>query len=125
MTSCWRLTNGWQVMATLSSDQLTDVQGDLGISDDEGVFTDTELNRLYTRAGGDYEKTVAFAYRQLWANALKFTRYTQGRSSEDKTAIRDALKDAMMYWEQKAGISGGTLSFGVIDTGLDQEDTTS
>lgn len=112
-------------MATLNNDQLADLQGDLGIRDDEAVFTNAELNRLYTRAGGDYETTVAYAYRQLWATALKFTKYTQGRSSEDKTAIRDALKDATLYWENKAGIAGGKLSSGTIDLGLDQEDTTS
>ena len=110
-------------MATLTSDQLSDMQADLGISNDESVFTDAELNRLFTRADSDYETTVAYAYRQLWANALKFTKYTQGRSSEDRTAIRDALKDAMSYWEQKAGIAGGKLSFGTIKLGLDQVDS--
>lgn len=110
-------------MATLSAEALADLQGDLGIAADEAIFTDDELNRLYTRASGNLDTTRAYAYRQLWANALKLTKYTQGRSSEDRTVIRDALKDAMVYWEAKAGIAGGTLSFGSIKTGLDQVDS--
>lgn len=108
-------------MATLTSTQLGDLQADLGIGADEAVFTDAELNRLFTRADGSLDKTTAFAYRQLWSNSLKFADYTQGRSSEKKSQIREGLKDALAYWEGKAGIAGGTLSVGSMNLGLDQE----
>ncbi len=55
----------------LTADQLADLQSDLGISDDEAVFTDTELNRLFTRAGSDYAMTVVFALRQLMVDKAK------------------------------------------------------
>jgi DNA replication protein DnaD len=109
-------------MATLTSSQLVDLQADLGITDDESVFTDVELNRLYTRADSDYATTVAYSFRQLWANAAKFANYTQNQSSEQKRQIFENLGELMRHAEAHAGIAGGVLSIGSIDLNFLEDD---
>lgn len=106
---------------TLTSDQLNDLQSDLGITDDESVFTDAELNRLYTRAGEDYDLTVVYALRQLRAQAAKFTKYTQNASSEERQQIFDHLSVMLAGAEKNAGVSGGKITVGLIDLDLDAD----
>jgi hypothetical protein len=86
----------------LTTDQLTDMQADLGIGSDEGVFTDAELNRLYARANDDYSSAVVLAIRQLTMNAAKLNDYTAGQTSESKSQIFKNLKEMLAYWEGKA-----------------------
>ena len=88
-------------MATLTADQLSDMQADLGIGTDESVFTDDELNRLYTRASGGYTAAVVLAIRQLLMNAAKLNDYTAGETSEKKSQVFNHLKDLLEYWEDQ------------------------
>lgn len=89
-------------MASLTSTQRTDLQADLGISSDEAVFTNTELDRLYTRAGSDYNKTVVLAVRQLLMNAAKFNDYTAGDTQEKKSQVFKNLKQMYDMWSEEA-----------------------
>jgi hypothetical protein len=89
-------------MAALTSDERSDLQGDLGISANQTVFTDNELDRLYTRADGDYGLTVYYAYRQLLADANKFFDYTAGMTSVRKSQVRDHIKDMLTFWKDEA-----------------------
>ena len=102
-------------MATLDSDQLSDIQADLGISDDEAVFTDDELNRLYTRAGSDYDKSMVYAIDQLMMDAAKFNDYKAGSSTESKSQVFDHLKAMRQVWGARAGMLYGALDAGVVD----------
>lgn len=112
-------------MAELTTEQLADLQADLGITDDETVFTDEELNRLFTRADEDYDTTKAYALRQLWTSAAKFTKYTQNASSEDKTSIFKQLGEVLAHAEAQAGLSGGKLSMGNLDLNFLEDDPSS
>jgi hypothetical protein len=109
-------------MATLTADQLADLQADIGITDDESVFTDTELDRLFTRADEDYPTTVAYALRQLWRSAAKFANYTQNASSEEKGTIFKNLGELVAHAEKEAGLSGGKLTMGSIDLNFLEDD---
>lgn len=102
-------------MATLSSDQLSDMQGDLGISDNEAVFTDDQLHRLYTRADSDYELAMVYALDQLLMDAAKFNDYTAGSSTEKKSQVFAQLEKMRKLWAQRAGVGYGELGAGVID----------
>lgn len=93
-------------MASLTSDQRTDMQGDLGIGSDESVFTNSELDRLYTRAGESYDKAVYLATRQLLANAVKFHDYTAGMTKVQKSQIYDHLKEQVEFWKDEARVAG-------------------
>jgi len=100
---------------SLSSDQLGDIQGDLGISNDEAVFTDAELNRLYARADSDYETAVVFGFDQLLADAAKFNDYTAGQSQEKKSQVFANLEKLRGLWAKRAGVGFGRLRAGVLD----------
>jgi hypothetical protein len=89
-------------MASLTSDQLADMQGDLGISADETVFTDAELNRLFDRAGGSYNLAVSLGVRQLLISAAKFNDYTLGQTQERKSQVFANLKDLYEVWRAAA-----------------------
>jgi hypothetical protein len=107
---------------TLTVDQLTDLQADLGITTDQLVFTDAALNRLYTRAAGDYDATVVYALRQLRQQAAKGIQYTIGQTSFSRQQWFDHLTVLLKEAEARAGMGGGTLSAGVIDLEIDSED---
>lgn len=94
---------------------LADFQGDLGISTDQSVFTDAELERLYTRASSDYATAMVYALRQLLMDAAKLNDYKAGASSESKGQVFDHLSKMLETWCAEAGIAVGKLSAGVID----------
>jgi hypothetical protein len=87
-------------MAELSAAQLLDIRADLG--DDGTVWTDDELDRLYTRASSDYNSAVVLAIRQLLMNAAKLHDYSLAQSSESKSQIFKNLKEMLTYWDDKA-----------------------
>jgi len=82
----------------LTSDQLTDLQADLGITDDETVFTDTELERLFTRASEGYNTAVYLGWRQLMADAAKLYKYTVAQTSINKDQVFDHVKAMVEFW---------------------------
>ena len=87
-------------MAVLSADQLSDIQGDLRIGSEEAVFTDTQLNRLFTRASSNYEKTVVLALRQMVMDAARYIDYRAGLTSQSKSQIYKQLRDRLAYFER-------------------------
>lgn len=107
-------------MTTLTSDQLTDLRGDIGDTGTPQAFTDTELQRFYTRAGS-YAGAKALARRQLLANAAKFFKYTVGASTEERQQVFDHLKALVAMDEKEAGVGYSSIEVGVADLALDQE----
>ena len=97
-------------MATLTTTQRADLQADLGISADETVFTNDELDRLYTRADGDYETAVYYGYRQLLADANKLFDYQSGMTRMSKAQVREHLRDALELWKGEARSASGQVS---------------
>jgi len=100
----------------LTATQILDMQGDLGITADETVFSDTELNRLYTRAEESYELAIYYGYRQLLADANKYHEYTAGLSREKLDQVRAHLKDSMIMWKDEArSASNQVWSVGILE----------
>ncbi len=93
-------------MASLTSDQRTDMQGDLGIGMDESVFTNNELDRLYTRASEDYNTAVYLGVRQLLMSATKFHDYTAGMTKVEKSQVFDHLEKTLAMWKEEARVAG-------------------
>lgn len=106
----------------LTSDELTDLRGDIGDTGASAVFSDAELQRLYTRAT-TYEGTVVYALRQLLVNAARFNDYTVGQTSEKKSQVFAQLKAMLAGWENIAGMGGGQLQTGTLDLGIDDDST--
>jgi hypothetical protein len=100
----------------LTADQLSDFQGDLGIGSDEDVFTDAELERLFTRAGEDYPTAVYYAWRQLLAASTKYIDYRVAQTEEKRSQAYAHIRDMVAYWKDQAAES--TNSQGVAVLGL-------
>jgi len=96
-------------MATLTATQRADMQGDLGIGSDEAVFTNDELDRLYTRAVSDYNLAVYYGYRQLLAQANKFHNYTAGMTKVEASQMRAHIRDTMEFWKEEARRAGNQV----------------
>ncbi len=86
----------------LTASQLSDMQGDIGITNDQAVFTDAELNRLFERASSDYNTGVYLAYRQLMADAAKLYSYTVAQTKYDKAAVFEHVKAMVEFWRDES-----------------------
>jgi len=90
-------------MADMSAAQQADIRADLAIAAaDETVFTTAQFNRLYVRAGEDYNKTVEMALWQILIDSAKFNDYTAGQTRERKDQIFTHLRHLHKDWQ--AGI---------------------
>ena len=100
----------------LTDTQRTDMQGDLGVSDDEAVFSNDELDRLYARAVDDYALAIYYGFRQLLAQANKYHKYTAGFASEDLQQVRANLKDSLEEWKEEAKNSANqVMMVGILE----------
>lgn len=98
-------------MAELTATQRGDMQADLGISDDEEVFSNDELDRLYTRADENYELAVYYGYRQLLADANKLFDYSAGMTKMSRSQVRDHLRDMLAFWKDESDATAGQVQF--------------
>jgi len=89
-------------MAELTNAQRIDMQADLAIAADEAVFTNAELDRLYTRADADYNGAVYLAWRQLLADASKFNDYTAGQTQEKKSQVWEHIERMVAFWKSES-----------------------
>ncbi len=93
---------------SLSAEQITDFRGDLGIGTGE-VFSDLELNRLFTRADENYSLAVLYGYRQIMASAAKLHDYRMAMTEEKRSQVWDHLKEMVAIWTDEARGSGNQL----------------
>jgi hypothetical protein len=94
-------------MASLTTDELADMRGDLGIGAVDATnatFTDAQLQRFYTRADESYAGAVVLAFRQILADQTLLHDYSSGLSSEKQSQVFDHVKAILEMWE---GIAAG------------------
>lgn len=89
-------------MATLTDEQLADLQADLGIDDSESVFTDEELQRLFDRAADDYGLAVYYGWRQLLSASAKYIDYKVAQTSVSRSQAFDHIKDMVAFWANES-----------------------
>jgi len=116
-------------MPDLTATELTDLQNDLGITDDESVFTDEELHRNHNRVIDDLgEVNLAavrvYCFRQLVSQAARLFNYTAGQSKVSRKQVRDNLRQDLAMWREEAGLVGGIIAAGTIDLDLDEAEPT-
>lgn len=86
----------------LTTEQRTDMQADLGITADEAVFTNDELDRLFTRAGDDYNTAVYLGWRQLMADAAKLYAYSVAQTKVSKEQVFEHVKEMVAFWAEES-----------------------
>lgn len=85
----------------LTAEQLNDFRADLN-DPSSAVWTDDELNRLFTRAGDNYNGAVVYAIDQLlMAHSDKWVNYTQNMSREDREAVWKHMQDMRKAWNAR------------------------
>lgn len=82
----------------LTDAQRTDMQADLAISDDESVFTNEELERLFARAGEDYSTAVYYGWRQILSGAAKWVDYQVAQTKVSRAQAFDHIKAMVEFW---------------------------
>jgi hypothetical protein len=117
--------------------QIADVRADIGDSNpDAQSFTDTEIQRLYTRAEEIHGAGSALvepqvrvlAIKQLWASSAKLTTYKQNQSSENLSDVFKHLKALLELYQgeladaEAAGTGGGVAIMGLKKTPTRQKD---
>lgn len=106
-------------MAVLSAEQLADIRFDMDLPSDPDVFTNAQLQRLFTRAGEDYATTVAYAWRALLASASKMADYKAAQSGESLSQLYTHVKDMLKSAEKTAGISTSVAVVNLIGLNID------
>lgn len=106
----------------LTAAQRMDLAADVGIADDESVFSDAELDRNYARESNNYKRAVVRTLWQLLADPVKFKRYAECVSEDERKGLRASLEKRLARAEKDAGMAGGSLSAGTMTLGLDQPD---
>ncbi len=66
------------------------------------VFSDDELNALYTNAISNFFLMIAYVFRVLLTNAAKFDDYVAGQTQEKKSQIFAQLKELAGLYQQWA-----------------------
>ena len=100
----------------LTSEQLSDLQSDLGIGSDQSVFTDAELERLFQRAGEVYETAVYKAWSQLLAASAKYIDYRVAQTEEKRSQAYAHIKEMVAHWKAESDKVSNTQ--GVMIAGL-------
>ena len=106
----------------LTTAQRMDLAGDIGIADDESIFSDAELDRFYERGNSNYKKALVYALRQLLTDPVRFKRYASCFDAKERDGLRASLEKRLTQAEKSASMTGGTLSSNTIALGLDQPD---
>ena len=86
----------------LTTTQRAYVQRNLGITTDETVFTNNELDDIYDETGSDLKATVYSGWLALMANAAKFFNYTAGQSKVERAAVFDHVKAMVEFWKDES-----------------------
>lgn len=92
-------------MAELTTTDRWYVQKMTGIGTDESVFTNDELDDLYTLADGDREATLLLVLRSLLADSFKLHDYRIAQSAESLSQVYKQLSDLVAYYEGKVTAS--------------------
>lgn len=109
---------------TPTSDQITDLRGDIGDTGTPPAFTDPEIQRFWYRVRGadneviQHEATLALMARALIGNSAKLRDYSTGNTSEKSSQIFDHLKDIYAMYKKSLERVQGTnkdVAMGIVD----------
>jgi len=103
-------------MAVLSAEQLADLRADLADEGEPPAFDDAALQRLFARAGEDYDGALRLARRQLLSSTARLADYTAGLSGEKRDQVFQHLKDLVaMDGGGLPAVTVGALTYGTGD----------
>lgn len=104
-------------MATLTADELADIR--LVVGDGCEKYSNDQIQAWYDAAGSDLPTTYVTILQRMWSAAKAATLTLNSGIQTLSRAQVDVLKERLDYWERKAGISGGTITVGTLNLGID------
>lgn len=93
----------------LTAEQLSDMQADLAIGDDEAVFTDAALNRLYERTSENYNAAVYMAWIQIQAGAVNWVDYKVAQTAISRSQAFAHVKEMVALWAGMPGVAASQV----------------
>lgn len=87
---------------TLTTTDRWYVQKMTGIGTAGAVFTDDELDDLYSEAGDNKDQTVLLVLYALMGNYAKLYDYRLAQSSESQSQVFKHIQQLIAVWEKKA-----------------------
>ena len=93
----------------LTAAQLIDFQADLAIGSAQSVFTDAELERLFTRADSDYNLAVYYGWRQILSGAAAWVDYTVAQTRVSRSQAFDHLLKMVAFWSEESRVAGNQV----------------
>lgn len=89
-------------MTTLSDPQIDDMLADLAAGELDDVFTQEELQRLFDRAGGDYNTAVYYGWLQILGNATTWVNYRVAQTQVSRGDAFDHIRVMLDIWQKLA-----------------------
>ena len=115
----------------LSTDDKLYIRNQIGDSSASPLVTDVDLNYYYDNrvtASDSNEKldqTIVWSLRQLKAKLQGYVSETHGETGVTKAAQQhfEHVCTNLDSWEKRMGMSGGKVTIGTINLGIDEEDS--
>lgn len=111
------------MVAALTNDEKEYIRSMAGDSCTTPTIGDALLEKFWQRTDGSECKTIVYLLRALIADAQ--TKYDQGNRQsgeyQSRNQVAREMRKTLADWERRCGMSGGALSVGVMDLGIDQE----
>lgn len=82
----------------LTAEQTTDMLADLASGAINDVFTQIELDRLYTRGGEDYNLAVYYGWRQIAGDAARWVDYQVAQTKVSRSQAFAQIKTMLELW---------------------------
>lgn len=80
----------------------------------ETVFSDDELQDIWTEQGGNWNKSILAAFEELLGNAYRFSEYTRNETTEKRNQIFQNLKYMAAYWQGKVDKSANSQQVRIV-----------
>jgi hypothetical protein len=93
----------------LTAPQTLDMLGDLAAGNLDDVFSQTELDRFYARAGDDYNLAVYYGWRQIFAASTKWVDYQVAQTRVSRSQASGQIKEALKFWQDESKTAANQL----------------
>lgn len=93
----------------LTPEQMQDMLDDLASGALNDVFSQVELDRLFTRAGEDYNTAVYYGWRQILGDSASWVNYRVAQTQVDRGAAFDHILAMLKLWGDESRTNANQL----------------
>lgn len=108
-------------MATMTADEIEYVRAMSGDDCEDYDVSDTLLQKLWDRNDSDECATIVYVLRIREAKSAVLTTQSSDGESKNLSDKHRHIQAMRLAWENRCGLSGGTLSMGTFDMAIDAD----